>query len=404
MLIKNLLSNLLIEQDDSLVTITPEQYLEQLEDVGGIAERIPMLKQYRGKGIVINGNLDLRNRKNVGALTGIVRIMGRLDISYSNVPHLNGITVDGSISNYGSSMWKTQKQIELNKKLNELNVLRANDEWNSDNNDDDAKRTSALYSTLGMLGMVGMTEDEEGNEVREDKYFIYPQGKGSYGYGKQYEWLGGDNKFDGILYDVYTEDEADMAAKISVESMIDDMGYDAFASWVWDNSIDKDYWRRWLDEFYGDIIYQNPEEYEVPLALSHTQKTQVEKFQKSINDLKTKLTDENLPEDQKNIILKKIEGFENIIEDIEEDPQGDYDEDYMQSLVDERVDEYEDDIETFIKDFGFDKNFIMDFVDIDTVTAEILRSDGYGNLLNSYDGDADLAEIDGEDYYIMRVS
>jgi hypothetical protein len=46
----------------------------------------------------------------------------------------------------------------------------------------------------------------------------------------------------------------------------------------------------------------------------------------------------------------------------------------------------------------------MDFVDIDTVTAEILRSDGYGNLLNSYDGDADLAEIDGEDYYIMRVS
>ena len=86
------------------------------------------------------------------------------------------------------------------------------------------------------------------------------------------------------------------------------------------------------------------------------------------------------------------------------DPQGDYDEDYMQSLVDERVDEYEDDIETFIKDFGFDKNFIMDFVDIDTVTAEILRSDGYGNLLNSYDGDADLAEIDGEDYYIMRVS
>ena len=404
MSIKNLLSNLLIEQDENLVTITPQQYLEQLEDVGGIPERIPMLKQYRGKGIVINGDLDLRNRKDVGALTGIVRIMGRLDISYSNVPHLNGITVDGSISNYGSSMWKTQKQIELNRKLAELDQKRKEDEWNINNDNDDAKRTSALYSILGMLGMVGMTEDEEGNEVREDKYFIYPDGKGSFGYGKQYEWLGSNNKYDGIFYDVYTEDEADMAAKISVENMIDDMGYDAFASWVWDNSIDKDHWRRWLDEFYGDIIYQNPEEYEVPLVLSYTQKTQVEKFQKSINDLKTKLTAENLPEDQKNIILKKIEGFENIIEDIEEDPQGDYDEDYMQSLVDERVDEYEDDIETFIKDFGFDKNFIMDFVDIDTVTAEILRSDGYGNLLNSYDGDADLAEIDGEDYYIMRVS
>ena len=404
MSIKNLLSNLLIEQDDSLVTITPEQYLEQLEDVGGIAERIPMLKQYRGKGIVIKGDLDLQNRKDVGALTGIVRIMGRLDISFSNVPHLNGITVDGHISDYGSSMWKTQKQIELNRKLAELDQKRKKDEWNSDNDDDDAKRTSALYNILGMLGMVGMTEDEEGNEVREDKYFIYPDGKGSFGYGKQYEWLGSNNKYDGIFYDVYTEDEASMAAKIAVESMVDDMGYEAFSSWVWDNAIDKDYWRRWLDEFYSDIINDDPENYEIPLTLSYTQQAQVDKFKKSIEDLKVKLTAENLSEDQKNIILKKIEGFENIIDDIEEDPQGGYDEDYIQSLVDERVEEYEDDITEFIKDYGFEKNFIMDFVDLDIVTEEIVRHDGYGGLLNSYDGDADLAEVDGEDYYIMRVS
>jgi hypothetical protein len=100
MSIKNLLSNLLIEQDDSLVTITPEQYLEQLENVGGIAERISMLKPYRGKGIVINGDLNLRDDKNVGPLTGVVRIMGRLNIARSNVPNLNGITVDGYVDDY----------------------------------------------------------------------------------------------------------------------------------------------------------------------------------------------------------------------------------------------------------------------------------------------------------------
>jgi hypothetical protein len=404
MSIKNLLSNLLIEQDDSLVTITPEQYLEQLENVGGIAERISMLKPYRGKGIVINGDLNLREDKNVGPLTGVVRIMGRLNIARSNVPNLNGITVDGYVDDYGSSMWKTKKQVELNKKLAELDQKRKEDEWNSNNDDDDAKRTSALYSILGIQGMIGMTEDEEGNEVREDKYFLYPQGRGTGGYGKQYEWLGGDNKFEGILYDVYTEDEADMASKIAVRNMIDDMGYDAFSSWVWDNAIDKDHWRRWLDEFHTDVYYQDPEGHEIPLTLSTTQKAQVDKFQKSINDLKTKLTTENLPEDQKNIILKKIEGFENIIEDIEEDPQGEYDEDYIQSMVDERVDEYEDNIETFINEYGFDKDFIMDFVDVDKVTQEVVDADGYGNLLNSYDGDADLAQVDGEDYYVMRVS
>jgi hypothetical protein len=404
MSIKRFITNFILEQDGNLVTITPEQYLEMLDNVGGIAERVSKLKPYRGKGIVINGNLDLRKYKNVGPLTGVVRVVGRLDIENTNVPNLNGVTVDGYISSRGSTMWKIKSQNELNKKLSYLDQKRQEDEWNVENDDDDAKRTSALYSILGMNGQVGMTEDEEGNEVREDKYFLYPQGKGSYGYGKQYEWLGGDNGFDGILYDVYTEDEADMASKAAVEDTINDMGYDAFSSWVWDNSIDKESWVRWLDEFYTDIIYQDPEGYEVPLDLSYTQKAQVDKFQKSINDLKTKLTSENLPEDQKNIILKKIKGFENIIEDIEEDPQGDYDENYIQSLVEERVDEYENDIETFIRDFGFDKKFIMDFVDIDKVADEVVRGDGYGSVLNSYDGDYDLAEVDGEDYYIMRVS
>lgn len=404
MSIKNILSNLLIEQDENLVTITPEQYLEQLEDVGGIADRVAKLKQYKGKGIVINGDLNLRNFKNVGSLTGVVRIIGRLDISYSNVPHLNGITVDGYVSDYGSSMWQTKKQVELNKKLAELDQKRQEDEWNVENDDDDAKRTTALYRILGINGMIGMTEDGEGNEVPEDKYFIYPQGRGNYGYGSEYEWLGGDNKFDGILYDVYTEDEADMAAKNAVESMVEDMGYEAFSSWVWDNATDKEHWRRWLDEFYSEIYYQDPEGHEIPLTLSTTQKAQVDKFQKSISDLKTKLTTENLPEDQKNIILKKIEGFENIIEDIEEDPQGEYDEDYIQSMVEERVTEYEDDIETFVREHGFDNDFIMEFVDLDKVTEEVVGADGYGNLLNSYDGDSDLENVDGVDYYIMRVS
>lgn len=404
MSIKNLLSNLLIEQDDNLVTITPQQYLEQLEDVGGVAERISKLKPYKGKGIVIDGDLNLRDQKNVGPLTGVVRIMGRLDISYSNVPHLNGITIDKSVGDYGSTMWRTRKQAELNKKLNELNVLRVNDEWNVENGEDDSERTTAIYDVLKTSGMIGMTEDEEGNEIAQDKYFLYPRGRATYGYGKQYEWLGNDDEFDGVLYDVYTEDEARRASRNAVENMVDDMGFDAFRDWVWDSSIDKEQWRNWLDEFYSDIINDDPEGYEIPLTLSSTQQAQVDKFKKSIEELKVKLTAENLSEDQKNIILKKIEGFENIIEDIEEDPQGDYDEDYIQSLVNERVEEYEDDIQDFVKIYGFDKNFMMDFVDLDDVTNEVVRHDGFGGLLNSYDGEEDLIDVNGEEYYVMRVS
>ena len=46
----------------------------------------------------------------------------------------------------------------------------------------------------------------------------------------------------------------------------------------------------------------------------------------------------------------------------------------------------------------------MDFVDLDDVTNEVVRHDGFGGLLNSYDGEEDLIDVNGEEYYVMRVS
>ena len=46
--------------------------------------------------------------------------MGILDISGTNVPNLNGITVDSYVSDYGSSMWKIKEQAKLDQKLAEL--------------------------------------------------------------------------------------------------------------------------------------------------------------------------------------------------------------------------------------------------------------------------------------------
>ena len=79
----------------------------------------------------------------LGPLTGVVRVMGRLDISHTNVPNLNGITVDRYISDYGSSMWKVKMQAELNEKLAELDEKRQDREWDVENGDDDSERTEA---------------------------------------------------------------------------------------------------------------------------------------------------------------------------------------------------------------------------------------------------------------------
>ena len=403
MSIKKFFKNYIVEQDENLVSISPEDYLELLENVGGIAERIANLKPYRGKGIVITGPINVSNYKNIGPLTGVVRVMGRLDISHTNVSNLNGITVDAYVSDYGSSMWKIKMQKELNEKLSDLDEKRREDVWNVENKDDESERTEAVYKYLNQYGDVDMVEDDEGNEVREDKYYINPNGRATYGYGKQYEWLGGGNGFNPNTYDVYTEDEVDSAARQYVEQLFDDSGIDAFSSWAFNDALDDKQWYRWLYDYYDDYVRSSPEDFDIPLELSNQQMKQVQQLQSNIDSLNKRLESEDLPDEKYEEIEIKIEGLEEIIQEINDDPQGEYDESSIENEITGRVDEYKDDIFGFIDHYGSDKEFIMEFIDLDKLTETVVSSDGYGNMLNSYDGDYDTFNINGTEYYVMRV-
>ena len=401
MSIKHFVKNFIVENDEDIIQMSPEDYLEVLDDVGGIAERV--YKVYR-KPIVITGDLNLGKYKKVGPLTGIQRVMGRLDISHTNVSDLNGITVDGYVSDYGSSMWKIKMQRELNRKLAELDEKRQEGEWDVENEDDDSERTEALYDYLRQNGDVDTVEDEEGNDIPEDKYYIYPSGRATYGYGKQYEWLGGGGGFNPNTYDVYTEDEANRAATQAVESMLDDMGMDAFSEWVFDDALDTQSWRSWLYDFYDDYVRQDPGDWDIPLELSQQQMRQVQQLQANLDSLNKRLETEELPDDQYEQIESQIEDLEEYIQNIKDDPQGGYDESTIENEVNDRVSEWEDDIKGFINHYGYDKNFIMDFIDTDSIVNTVISSDGYGSLLNSYDGDYDTFDINGTEYYVMRVS
>jgi hypothetical protein len=404
MSIKKFFKNYIVEQDENLVSISPEDYLELLENVGGIAERISNLKPYRGKGIVITGPINVSNYKNIGPLTGVVRVMGRLDISHTNVSNLNGITTDGYVSDYGSSMWKIKMQQKLNEKLSDLDEKRREDEWNVENQDDESERTEAVYKYLNQHGDVDMVEDDEGNEVPEDKYYINPNGRATYGYGKQYEWLGGGNGFNPNTYDVYTEDEADSAARQYVEQLVDDSGIDAFSSWAFNDALDDKQWYRWLYDYYDDYVRSSPEDFDIPLELSNQQYKQVQQLQSNIDSLNKRLESEDLPDEKYEEIEVKIEGLEEIIQEINDDPQGEYDESSIENEITGRVDEYQNDIFGFIEQYGEDKNFIMEFIDLDKLTETVVSSDGYGSMLNSYDGDYDTFNINGTEYYVMRVN
>ena len=404
MSIKKFFKNYIIEQDENLVSISPNDYIELLEDVGGVAERIARLKPYKGKGIVITGPLNLTNFKDVGPLTGVVRIMGRLEISGTNVPHLNGVTVDGYVSDYNTPLWAAARQKELDIKLSKLEDARADDDWNVEDGDDESERTEALYDHLMQYGVINTYPDDEGNDVTEDKYFIFPVGRANWGYGKRYEWLGGENKFHPNEYDVYREDEVDMAARDAVGNIIDDSGANAFSEWVYMESLDQNEWERWLYEHFYDEINQEPEHYDIPLELSSSQSQKVAKLQSTIDSLNERQKNENLTDEQYMEIETKIGGLDDIIHDIKDDPQGGYDESAIENEVSGRVDEWKNDITEFIKSYGYSNDFILDFIDIDELTEKIVSSDGYGGILNSYDGDYDTYDINENTYYVMRAS
>ena len=118
--------------------------------------------------------------------------------------------------------------------------------------------------------------------------------------------------------------------------------------------------------------------------------------------MKIKIKD--LTEEQTEEIEDEISSIENIIEEIRENPEGDYSEDEIEGAIEGYVDNYADDFATYLKDRGFPKDYILDFIHLDGVAEDIIQSDGYGNVLNGYDGTDNEYKINGTWYHVMRYN
>ena len=82
----------------------------------------------------------------------------------------------------------------------------------------------------------------------------------------------------------------------------------------------------------------------------------------------------------------------------------DSDKDIPEHMIDDKVEELlndlvSDPIDT-IKNYGLD---ISNFIDEDAVAKQVVRDDGYGNVLNYYDGTEDSVEFEDDTYYIFEL-
>lgn len=393
MSLNSIIKKIIREETEEWVDVTPEEYNELLQYVNGDGSLIKRLPQYRGKKIRITGELDLRGNKEVTNIDSVDLVEGDLDISYSSVSYFDKNKVRGRFDYWGSEMQRLEKLKIHKQRLANQDVLRQDDDWNVENDDKESNETEAIFEYLKESGNV-----EEG----EDKYFLFKENYNHYGNSSVYLWLGSKN-FESE-YVVYEGDKIYDAAKEKLESLIEEVGFDAFREHVWENHIDERYVRDYLYEDYSEYVRQDPEDWNINKELTEQQKRYVEIYEEKINRLNNRIETEDLTDEQTEEIEDEISNIEGIIEDIKENPEGDYNEQEIEDTIEGMVDDNKDDIFSLLKDRGFDNQDLLDFVDVDAAIDYVIRSDGYGYTLNSYDGTENEYTINGNDYYVMRYN
>ena len=213
------------------------------------------------------------------------------------------------------------------------------------------------------------------------------------------------------IFAVGTDDEMMSSAKEYLEDYIEEVGYGGYDNSLLEEYIDEEEVADYAKDFYEDDVYSNPESYldDDKRMLSSKQKEQVDIFEmrkdrlgRSIEQFLNGLGGEN-----DEWYRRKIEELEVIIEEFNEeiemikgDPDGDYPETLVSQVIDDNVSEVKRDPMRFIDDFGLE---ISNYINKEKFIKEIINNDGYGEILNRYDGTADEIFLDGDLFFVMRI-
>jgi hypothetical protein len=422
--IQKVVQMLVEEEGQESVVITPEQYINFLKFTNYNGKLVQNMKQFRGKRIVIDGDLSLRNT-DANNITNIT-VNGGLDLSYTQINSLEGL-IYNNISTYGTPyekiQIKKQRQIELAKQ----NDLRQEDEWNLETatsdiailanvlfeyltsfaGDYEAKepnhdaRLQELYAEKermeeieretedneNLMDLEAVEEEIEELEKRIDLYnlvydYKYYRMRVFYVLTNDLEeskerWAVGDN------YDTH------MSAYERIDELIDDIGMKGFNQSFVEDYIDIEELKETFREDEENNVRENLEDYfdeedfeysdpavqerieEIELFLKDSENLSQEQYDELNEELdELKDSDKTIPE---NLIEEKVE---NLISDLVDDPMS-------------VIENYGLEIENYIDTRGFKEG--------------LLQSDGIGHTLNTYDGRDETIEFNDETYYILQI-
>ena len=436
------------DEQDEWVQVSPEQYLEIMKYASYNAKGVSMLPQYRGKKIWITGNLDVRNLP-IKSLEGIGYVEGNLDISRTDINDVSFINVKGRVSDWESGVDRIRKQKIKQEKLAGAQSRREDNEWSPENGDDTGTRARAVMEYINDTNtrvtirteeddirlkelereMESLLEkekqyDEEGKDLTDiyadieaveeeiseinekmDLYHLIPEeGYGFYRMSK-FEVVGNDD-LEGAEYAVGTEDEVERSCRDYLDDQFDSPEQ-YFSESFLENHIDEEEVLDYFRDHYEYDVAENPEVYfnEDDFELSSKQEEEKSRLEQEIAEYEER--QENLdseieePEEYSRMYDQIQDHIDSLQEQIDEmEPDGEPSQDMIDNKVDEMLYDVRRNLIDYMKDWGMK---ISEYINKEDAIQDIIDSDGYGHILNSYDGEYDTVEMDGETFVVMRV-
>jgi hypothetical protein len=417
--LRQLIKRIVEEVDGEYYKISPEEYLDLLKLSGYHGRGISRLPKFQGKPLWITGDLKISD--------------------------ISNIKVKKHVWDSGTPIERKRLAAELQKKKNEMDVLRANDEWDINDTDELGLKANALFKHLVSEGLDVL--DDEGKErlsnlkielnklqdeydnvedselvsdlydkitelegdieglenENNDVYLLFPNRYSTYGL-QSFEVL--SPEFKNIVYSVGTYDEMDESALNYAKSYIDEVGVDGFNQGFIDDYIDTDYVRSYFSDWYEDDVRQNSEvyfnesDYELTLAQEERKdqlENEISEYEERQSNLDSEIEDPDEYSRMYDQIQDHIDSLQEELDNITPDDEP------TEQMIEDKVESMLEDVERnpiyYIKEYGAD---IKDFIDENALAQGLVDSDGWG-IMNSYDGQYDEVTVAGRDFYIMRV-
>jgi len=427
----------IVEQvEETYLKVPADQYRDLLEKTSNDPSLLARIKTFKGKSLIIVGNLKLKVLP-IDNLGNIKVVQGSLDISDTNIRDLKGVEVTGYVTDWNTPLAKIRERAQERKKYEEAENNREDDVWNrtNENIDDVGLKANALFEHLVSIGVIEeLTEDdiaeietlqnrsnslqerfaetedpEETNRLRDeisdiderideirgekqDIYNIINTNYNNYGL-THFEVLG-----LGREYSVGTEDEMDTAVYDYMENMIDDVGLEGYRPELLEDFIDiEDLLQETRDYFESDVR-DSPESYfsDSDYELTPEQEERKEQLESEIETYEERLSEYEEGSDEYDQIQEHLDSLQEELDSIEVDMEPT--EEMIDRVVEDRLDDIRNDPKSYLEDMGMD---LKNYVDTEALIKYVIQQDGYG-LMSGYDGDVDEVRIGGELYYVIR--